>query len=64
MTNDEVKIAIALLLKIIHNIDNNVTWVGDGGVRGIDEKAQVMNVNVNRVGDMTQTIADGGQDHW
>ena len=63
MTNDEVKMAIALLLKIIDNIDNNVTWVGDG-VRGMDEKVQVMNVNVHRVGDMTQTIADGGQDHW
>lgn len=60
LTNDELVMAMAQLLKITHNIDNKVTGVGDG-VRGVDEKVQVVNDNVKAVDDIVHTIADGGK---
>ena len=54
LTNGEVVTAIAQLLKIAHNIDNNVTRIG------VDEKMHVVNNSVKAV-DMVQTTADGGQ---
>jgi methyl-accepting chemotaxis protein len=67
LTNEEVAMANAHLLKITHNIDNNVTEVNEG-VRRVDEhvlvvksEVQLVSDNVKAVGDMVQTIADGGQ---
>ena len=60
LTNEEVVMAIAQLLKITHNIDNKVTGLGDG-VRGVDEKVQVVNDNVKAIDCVVQTIVDGGQ---
>lgn len=59
LTNEEVVMAVAQLLKITHNIDNKVTRVGDG-VKGVDEKVQVVGDNVKVIDDVVQTIADGG----
>ncbi|KAN0127171.1 hypothetical protein V8E53_014977, partial [Lactarius tabidus] len=39
LTNEEVVMAMAQLLKITHNIDNKVTGVGDG-IRDIDDRVQ------------------------
>jgi hypothetical protein len=60
LTNEEVVMAMAQLLKITHNIDNKVTGVGDG-IRDIDDRVQVVNDGVKAVDDMVQTIADGGK---
>ncbi|KAH9007423.1 hypothetical protein EDB84DRAFT_1603616 [Lactarius hengduanensis] len=45
LTNEEVAMASAQILKATHTIDNKVTAVGDG-VKGVDEKVQVVNDNV------------------
>ena len=54
LANGKVVTAIAQLLKIARNIDNNVTRIG------VDEKMHVVNNNVKAV-DMVQTTADGGK---
>ena len=74
LTNEEVALASARLLKVTDNIDNKVTGVGEG-VRGVDERVQVVqnevqvvkgevqlvNDNVKAVDDRVQTIAEGGK---
>ncbi|KAI9444089.1 hypothetical protein H4582DRAFT_2053813 [Lactarius indigo] len=61
LTNEEVEMASAQLLKITHNIGNQVARVGDG-VRGVDEKVQVMNHNIKVVDDVVRTMADDGKE--
>ena len=51
LTNEEVVMASAQLLKVAHNIDNNVMEVNEG-VRRVDE-------NVKAVDSKLQTMADG-----
>ena len=51
LTNEEVVMASAQLLKVAHNIDNNVMEVNEG-VRLVDE-------NVKAVDSKLQTMADG-----
>ncbi|KAH9055279.1 hypothetical protein EDB87DRAFT_1824724 [Lactarius vividus] len=65
LTNDEVAMASAQLVKVTHKIDNKVTGVGDG-VRGVDEKVQVIKsevqlvgANVRAIDDKVQTTAKG-----
>ena len=52
LTNEELMMAMAQLLKITHNIDNKVT--------GVDDKVQVVKDNVKAVDDMAHNIAAGG----
>ena len=66
-TNEEVAMASAQLLKVTHNIDNNVMRV-DEGVTQVDEnvlvvksEVQVVNDNIKAVDDKVQTMADGGK---
>ena len=58
LTNEELVMAMAQLLKITHNIDNKVTGIGDG-IRDVDEKVQVVRDNVKAVDDIAHTIAAG-----
>lgn len=60
LTNEELVMAMAQLLKITHNIDNKVTGVGDG-IRDVDEKVQVVKDNVKAVDDIAHAIAAGGK---
>ncbi|KAH9012154.1 hypothetical protein EDB84DRAFT_970835 [Lactarius hengduanensis] len=64
LTNEEVAMAIVQNLKVTHTVDNKVTAVGDG-VKGVDEKVQVVKSEVQLVGanvkvinDKVQTIAE------
>ena len=74
LTNEEVVMASAQLLKVAHKIDNTVTRVDEGvmradeGVRRVDEnvlvvksEVQTVNENIKAVDDKVQTIAYGGQ---
>ena len=67
LTNEEVAMASAQLLKVTHNIDNNVMRV-DEGVTRVDEnvlvvksEVQVVNDNIKAVDDKVQAMADGGK---
>ncbi|KAH9036079.1 hypothetical protein EDB84DRAFT_1437750 [Lactarius hengduanensis] len=62
LTDEEVAMASAQILKVTHTIDNKVTAVGDG-VKGVDEKVQVVNDNVKAVDDKVQTIAEASRRH-
>ncbi|KAH9167671.1 hypothetical protein EDB89DRAFT_1890364, partial [Lactarius sanguifluus] len=57
LTDEEVAMASAQILKVTHAIDNKVTAVGDG-VKGVNEKVQLVNDNVKAVDDKVQTMAD------
>ena len=65
LTNEEVAMASAQLLKVAHNIDNNVTEVNEG-VRRVDEnmlvvksEVQIVNDGIKAVDDKIQSMADG-----
>ena len=67
LTNEEVVMASAQLLKVTHNIDYRVTRVDEGTSR-VDEnvlivrgEVQIVNENIKSVGDKVQTMADGRQ---
>ena len=67
LTNEEVAMASAQLLKVAHNIDNNVTEVNEG-VRRVDEnvlvvksEVQIVNEGIKAVDDKVKTMADGAQ---
>jgi methyl-accepting chemotaxis protein len=74
LTNEEVTMACAQLVKVTNSINNTVTRV-DAGVSRVDENVLVVkndvelvndnvkaiNDNVKAVDDKVQTIADGGQ---
>ncbi|KAH9069552.1 hypothetical protein EDB83DRAFT_2290451, partial [Lactarius deliciosus] len=67
LTNEEVVMASAQILKATHTVDNKVTAVGDG-VKGVDEKVQdvksevqLVGANVKAIDDKVQTIAEGGR---
>ena len=51
LTNEELVMAMAQLLKITHNIDNKVT--------GVDDKVQFVKDNVKAVDDIAHAIAAG-----
>ncbi|KAH9167666.1 hypothetical protein EDB89DRAFT_1909840 [Lactarius sanguifluus] len=64
LTSEEVAMAIVQNLKVTHTVDNKVTAVGDG-VKGVDEKVQVVKsevqlvgANVEAIDDKVQTIAE------
>ena len=51
MTQEEVRMATAQLLKITHGVDNKVTRIDDG-VQGVDSK-------LNDVSDTVKLVLDG-----
>ncbi|KAH9041051.1 hypothetical protein EDB85DRAFT_1565776 [Lactarius pseudohatsudake] len=57
LTDEEVAMASAQILKVTHTIDNKVTTVGDG-VKGVDEKVQLVNREVQVVGANVEAIDD------
>ncbi|KAI9444090.1 hypothetical protein H4582DRAFT_2126015 [Lactarius indigo] len=62
LTNEEVVMASAQLLKITHNIDNKVTGVGDG-VRCVDEKTgKEVKAIATKVKSIVQQTADDVDD--
>ena len=74
LTNEEVALASAQLLRVTHNIDNRVTRVDEGvmrvdeGVMRVDEnvlavkgEAELIGDNVKAVDDKVQNMADGRQ---
>ena len=67
LTNEEVAMASAQLLKVAHNVDKNVTEVNEG-VGRVDENVlvvksgvQIVNNIIKAVDDKVQTMADGEQ---
>jgi prophage DNA circulation protein len=58
LTDEEIAMASAQLLKVTHKIDSKLTEVVDG-VSGVDRNVQVVRDSVNAVYNMVQTIADG-----
>jgi hypothetical protein len=58
LTNEEVAMASAQLLKVAHHIDNNVTEANEG-VRQVDENVLLVHDNVKAVDGKVQTMADG-----
>ncbi|KAH9019910.1 hypothetical protein EDB83DRAFT_2298390, partial [Lactarius deliciosus] len=57
LTNEEVAMASAQILKVTHTVDNKVTAVGDG-VKGVKSEVQLVGANVKVIGDKVQTIAE------
>ena len=53
LTNEEVAMASAQLLKVAHNIDNNVLVV--------KSEIELVNDNIKAVDDKLQMMTDGGQ---
>jgi hypothetical protein len=60
LTNEEVVMASAQLLKVTHNIDNKVTEV-DENLLVVKDEVQLVNDNVKAIGDNVQTMAVGRQ---
>ena len=60
LTNEEVAMASAQLLKVTHNIDNNVMKI-DENMLVVKSDVQVVNDNIKAVDDKVQTMADGGK---
>ena len=60
LTNEEVVMASAQLLKVAHKIDNKVTEVNENVVV-VKGGVQLANDNIKAVYDKVQTIADGKQ---
>ena len=59
-TNEEVAMASAQLLKVTHNIDNNVMKINEN-VLVVKSDVQVVNDNIKAVDDKVQTMANGGK---
>ena len=60
LTNEEIAMASARLVKVTDNIDNKVTGV-DEKVQAVKGEVQLVNDNVKAIDDKVQTIADGEQ---
>jgi hypothetical protein len=66
LTNEEVAMACAQLVKVTNNINNTVTRV-DAGVSRVDEnvlgvksEVELVNDNVKAIDDKVKTMVDGG----
>ena len=55
LTNEEIAMASARLLKVTDNIDNKVMGIGES-VRGVDEKVQAVRGDVQVVGGEVQVV--------
>ena len=60
LTHEEVAMASAQLLKVTHNIDNNVMKINEN-VLVVKSDVQVVNDNIKAVDDKVQTMANGGK---
>jgi hypothetical protein len=58
LTQDEVRMATAQLLKLTHGVDDKVTRIDDG-VKGVDDKVKVVDDKVNSVSDTVKLVLDG-----
>lgn len=58
LTQDEVRMATAQLLKITHGVDDKVTRIDDG-VKGVDAKVKCVDNKVNNVCDTVKLVLDG-----
>ncbi len=58
LTQEEVRMAIAQLLKITHGVDDKVTRIDDG-VKGVDNKVKGIDDKVNDVNDTVKLVLDG-----
>jgi prophage DNA circulation protein len=58
LTQDEVRMATAQLLKLTHEVDDKVTRIDDG-VKGVDDKVKVVDDKVNGVGDTVKLVLNG-----
>ena len=65
LTQEEVRMATAQLLKITHGVDDKVTRIDDGvkgvddKVKGVDDKVKGVDDKVNDVSDTVKLIFDG-----
>ena len=60
LTNEEVAMASAQLLRVTHNIDNNVMKI-DENVLVVKSEVELVKDNVQAVEHKVQTMADGTQ---
>jgi uncharacterized protein (DUF342 family) len=60
LTNEEIAMASARLLKVTDNIANGVRSV-DGNVQAVKGEVQLVGDNVQAVDDKLRTMAEGGQ---
>jgi ribosome recycling factor len=58
LTQDEVRMATAQLLKLTHGVDDKVTRIDDG-VKSVDDKVKVVDDKVNGVSDTVKLVLDG-----
>ena len=58
LTQEEVRMATAQLLKITHGVDDKVTRIDDG-VKGVDDKVKGVDDKVNDVSDTVKLALDG-----
>jgi hypothetical protein len=61
LTQDEVRMAIAQVLKLTHGVDDKVTRVDDG-VKGVDDKVKVVDDKVSSVSDTVKLVLDDGKE--
>jgi phage-related protein len=58
LTQDEVRMATAQLLKLTHGVDYKVTRIDDG-VKSVDDKVKVVDDKVNGVSETVKLVLDG-----
>lgn len=58
LTQDEVRMATAQLLKITHEVNDKVTRIDDG-VKGVDAKVKCVDNKVDNVCDAVKLVLDG-----
>ena len=58
LTQDEVRMATAQLLKITHEVNDKVTRIDDG-VKGVDAKVKCVDNKVDDVCDAVKLVLDG-----
>ena len=65
LTQEEVRMAIAQLLKLTHGVDNKVTRIDDrvkgvdDKVEGVDDKVKGVDAKLDDVGDTVKLVLDG-----
>ena len=58
LTQEEVRMATAQLLKITHRVDDKVTRMDDG-VKGVEDKVKGVDAKLNDVSDTVKLVLDG-----
>ena len=60
LTQEEVRMATAQLLKITHGVDDKVTKIDDA-VKGVDDNVKGVDDKLNDVGDTVKLVRDGAR---